>query len=76
MPKNMLRPLSDRERLAAVELAIEAIAARLDWKKDPPADVTRERLAAILPPTSLDELDVALLRVRARMYELLGAANR
>lgn len=69
------RTLSAAERVAAVELAIEAIAERIDWKR-PPARVTDQRLAVLLPPTAVDQLEQRRLRVQVRMYELLGYEER
>jgi hypothetical protein len=68
----MPRIMSEAVRLAAVELAIGAIADRIDWKARPPADPTAERLAILLPPTDVAELELKMLDVQAQMYTLLG----
>jgi hypothetical protein len=64
-------PLTQAERLAACELAIEAVAARLDWSRPAP-EVTDQRLRMLLPPTEIAELERRRLRVQARVYQLLG----
>lgn len=66
---------SQPERLAAVELAIRAIASRLDWKRLPPPEVTPADMEMVLPPMDVTRRPEAEERVRRRVYQLLGAGG-